>query len=46
MASKLEMIIEMQERKMHIEIFGEKHLDCNDINRVLKSNSGKKVLQN
>ena len=34
--SKLDMIIEIQEKKMHIEIFGETPLDCDTIKKHLK----------
>ena len=38
--SKLDMIIELQEKKMHIEIFGETPLDCDTIKRHLKCGQG------
>jgi hypothetical protein len=38
--SKLDMIIEIQEKKMHIEIFGETSLDCGTIKKHLKCGRG------
>jgi hypothetical protein len=35
--SKLDMIIEIQEKKMHIEIFGETPLDSDTLKKHLKS---------
>ena len=44
--SKLDMIIEIQEKKMYIEIFGENPLDCQTIRKHLKSSSGSKAQPN